>query len=267
MTAHEERVSGRPLTIILPAYNEERNIHAALNAARDACARLDQAWEVIVVDDGSQDRSGELVEEFAKSDPRFRLISLSENSGYGAALRAGFREARGGLVFYSDCDLQFDLNELEYFIPLVDSVDAVLGFRVYRYDSVIRCMISWVYNRMVRVLFRVKVRDVDCSFKLFRREVLEAIDLESSDFFIDTELVAKARKWNFRIAEKGVRHYPRVEGESTVHASDIPRTLRTIVEIWLKLHFRRARSGAEFVKATPKLHDPLKFDWEPGATF
>jgi hypothetical protein len=125
---------------------------------------------------------------------------------------------------------------LRYFIPVMDRTDVAIGFRVYRYDPVLRCLLSWVYNRMVSVMFRARVRDVDCSFKLFRREVLEAIDLESSDFFIDTEMIAKTRKWNFRIVQKGVRHYPRRAGESSVRASHIPRTLAVVARMWLRMY-------------------------------
>ena len=97
-------------------------------------------------------------------------------------------------------------------------------------------MVSWVYNRLVRVLFRVRVRDVDCAFKLFRREVLDKVTIECENFFVDTELVAKARKWNFRIAEKGVRHYPRLAGETTVQASDVQRTLWEIGRMWRSIY-------------------------------
>ena len=112
----------------------------------------------------------------------------------------------------------------------------MIGFRVYRYDSVLRSMISWVYNRIVGVLFRVRVRDVDCSFKLMRAEVRTSFRFRPDDFFIDTEIVACARKWNFRIAQKGVRHYPRVAGETTVHPSDVLRTLRTIARMWRRIY-------------------------------
>ena len=101
----------------------------------------------------------------------------------------------------------------------------------------LRSMLSWVYNRLVRVLFRVQVRDIDCSYKLFRREVLEKITIESDDFFVDTELVAKARRWNFRLLEKGVRHYPRVAGETTVRASHIPETLGRVAVMFKGIHF------------------------------
>jgi dolichol-phosphate mannosyltransferase len=187
---------------------------------------------------------------------------LPENRGYGAALRAGFHEARGDLVFYTDADLQFDIRELRYFLPLMSAADVAVGFRVYRYDAVLRCMLSWTYNRLVRVLFRVRVRDVDCSFKVMRREVFERIDLETTDFFIDTEIVAKARKWNFRIVEKGVRHYPRMAGQSTVRAGDIPRTLRTVGRMWARLYVRLPSTTRHREPVCPHEHDAI-----PALTF
>jgi glycosyltransferase involved in cell wall biosynthesis len=242
---HDESVVSGPwpdwvtpssLSIVLPAYNEEHNIEGALEEACEVAASVAPAWEVIVVDDGSRDTTAQRIAQIGKRQPRVRLISFPENRGYGAALRAGFHAARGDLIFYTDSDRQFDLSELRYFLPVMDRTDVAIGFRVYRYDPVLRCLLSWVYNRLVSVVFRARVRDVDCSFKLFRREVLEAIDLETTDFFIDTEMVAKARKWNFRILQKGVKHYPRRAGESSIRASHIPRTLRIVALMWLRIY-------------------------------
>lgn len=245
------------ISIVLPAYNEEDNIDTAVGAARTACSPLTKRWEVIVVDDGSSDTTAARVGAIAAKDHRISLITFPENRGYGSALRAGFRAARGDLIFYTDSDLQFDMKELRYFLPLMETADVALGFRVYRYDTVLRCILSWIYNRMVRVLFRVKLRDVDCAFKLFRREVLEAIDLETVDFFVDTELVAKACKWNFRIVEKGVRHYPRAAGQTTVRASDIPRTLRTVARMWARIYLRLGRRGRRIEPVCPRVHDEI----------
>jgi dolichol-phosphate mannosyltransferase len=195
-------------------------------------------FEIIVVDDGSTDGTSDALGDLLiEHHPTLRVIRHRVNSGYGAAIRTGFVNSRSRLAFYTDSDRQFDIAELEWFLPLVADHDVVIGFRVYRYDSVLRCILSWFYNRLVRVLFRVRVRDVDCAFKLFRREVVDKITIESTDFFVDTELVARARKWNFRIIEKGVRHYPRLAGETTVHPSDIPRTLRAVGRMWRRIYF------------------------------
>jgi dolichol-phosphate mannosyltransferase len=225
------------VSVVLPAYNEEPNIEAAVEQALDCLPRVADEFEVIVVDDGSTDGTATALGPLlAEHHPRVRLLRHERNQGYGAALRTGFSRARHDYVFYTDADRQFDIAEIAYLLPLMREYDAVVGFRVYRYDSPTRLVASMVYNWIVRILFRVRVRDVDCSFKLFRREVIDKITIECTDFFVDTELVAKARKWNFRIVEKGVRHYARVAGETSVRASDVPRTLRTIVRMWQRIH-------------------------------
>jgi glycosyltransferase involved in cell wall biosynthesis len=225
------------LSIVLPAYNEQLNIEEAVRKAVAGAAAVAEDFEVIVVDDGSTDGT---IEEtrllIGKLGSCVRLLSHGSNRGYGVALRTGFIHARSDYVFYTDADNQFDVAELEYFAPLMEDADVAVGFRVYRYDSTYRLVSSWGYNVLVRLLFRVRVRDVDCAFKLFRREVLDQITIESENFFVDTELIAKARKWNFRIVEKGVRHYPRSAGETTVDASDIPRTLATVLGMWRRIH-------------------------------
>jgi glycosyltransferase involved in cell wall biosynthesis len=242
------RVHG--LSVVLPAYNEEANIGPMIEAALDVLPGLAEQYEIVVVDDGSRDATAKVAEDWVeRHHPAVRLLRHPRNLGYGAAIRTVFQHARGDLVFYTDADRQFDLAELGYFLPLVADHDLVIGFRVYRYDSVLRSIISWFYNRLVEVLFRVRVRDVDCAFKLIRREVLDRITLQSDDFFIDTEIIACARKWDFRIAQKGVRHYPRVAGETTVQYSDIPRTVRTVLHMWRRIYRPSAtqRSEAEAI--------------------
>lgn len=226
------------LSIILPAYNEEENLCTAVTRALGVVEKLARNYEVMIVDDGSNDGTAALAQELAAQNyPRVRVLRQPVNQGYGAALRAGFRHSRYELVFFTDSDNQFDISELKYFLPLADQFDMVTGFRVYRFDPVLRSMLSWIYNRIVGLLFRVRVRDVDCAFKLMRREVVSQITVESNNFFVCCELLAKARKWNFRIAEKGVRHFPRTAGESRVRASDIPRTLSTLIRMWQRIYF------------------------------
>jgi dolichol-phosphate mannosyltransferase len=234
----ERDASSGSLSIVLPAYNEQANIGRAVEQAIATASRLVAKYEVIVVDDGSKDRTGAVVEELVRRHrPNVRLITHKPNLGYGAALRSGFKHARYDFVFFTDSDNQFDITELEYFLPLMSDYEMVTGFRVYRYDTVVRSMLSWIYNRLVGVMFRLRVRDVDCAFKLMRREVVQQVTIECDNFFVNTELLAKARKWNFRIAEKGVRHYPRTAGETSVRPSDIPRTLATIFKMWRRVYF------------------------------
>jgi glycosyltransferase involved in cell wall biosynthesis len=230
------------LSIILPAYNEDGNVALAVSRAMTVASSLAHNYEVVVVNDGSSDRTPQIMRALVEEHyPRVRLVSHTRNKGYGAALRTGFSRARYGFIFFTDADNQFDISEIQYFLPLMGQYDIVTGFRVYRYDTVLRSMISWLWNRLVGLLFRVRVRDVDCAFKLFRREALEKITVECDNFFASAELLARARKWNFRIAEKGVRHYPRTAGETTVRPSDIPRTLREVARMWQRIYFPNRR--------------------------
>lgn len=216
----------------------ERAVTHALEVLRG----LTDQYEVIVVDDGSTDGTAEIARRLvAQHHPRARLLIHRPNKGYGAALRTGFGCARYSLVFFTDCDNQFDIAELVYFVPQMEHYDVMTGFRVYRYDTVVRSILSWIYNRLVAILFRVRVRDVDCAFKLFRKEVLDQISIETDNFFVNTELLARARKWNFRIGEKGVRHYPRIAGETSVRASDIPRTLVEVARMWRHIYLPNRR--------------------------
>jgi len=232
----------RRISIVLPAYNERESLPVAVERTIAAITDLVSEFEVIVVDDGSTDGTHEVALELLRElHPKVRLAVHPANRGYGAALRTGFALARFDLVFYTDSDNQFDVGELQHFLPLIDEYDVIVGFRVYRYDAVLRSILSWVYNRIVSILFRVRVRDVDCSFKLFHREVLEKIVIECDDFFVDAELVAKARRWNFRLLEKGVRHYPRMAGETTVRASHITETLKQIALMWRRIYFPSRR--------------------------
>lgn len=225
------------ISVVLPAYNEEASIEPAVRRALAALEEIGAEHEVIVVDDGSRDRTAEVARALVDAHaPRVRLLSHAANRGYGAALRTGFSHARHELIFFTDSDNQFDVSELRYFLPLMDRYDVLTGFRIYRYDPVLRCVISWCWNRLVGILFRLRVRDVDCAFKLFRRDVRERITPECDNFFASAELLAKARRARLRIGEKGVRHYPRAAGETTVRASDVPRTLREVARMWWRLH-------------------------------
>ncbi len=225
------------ISVVLPAYNEEDSVGDAVRRAVETLPTLALNWEVIVVDDGSRDRTADVMTKILEDHyPRVRLLRHEINLGYGAALRTGFSRAKYDLIFYTDSDNQFDIAELADALPMMATHDVLLGFRVYRYDSAVRGFVSWGYNVLVRVLFRVRVRDVDCAFKVFRREVLDKIDIETTGFFVDTELVAKARKWNFRLVEKGVRHYPRMAGETTVVPGDVSRTLKVVAQMWQRIH-------------------------------
>jgi glycosyltransferase involved in cell wall biosynthesis len=254
------------ISIVLPAYNEAESLPIAVERAVAAMGELVSEFEVIVVDDGSTDETLEIARELMSThQPHVRLAAHPVNRGYGAALRTGFALARCDLTFYTDADNQFDPSDLKHFLPLIDEYDLIVGFRVYRYDTVLRSFASWGYNRIVSLLFRVRVRDVDCSFKLFRREVLEKITIECDDFFVDTELVAKSRRWNFRLLEKGVRHYPRLAGETTVRPSHVIATLREVGVMWKRIYFPGRRHLARMAQERQD-DEQLEILLAPGST-
>lgn len=220
------------LSIVLPAFNEEENIAAAVGRCFSVLEQLGVAHEVIVVNDGSADATSSICKKLAEENSRLRVIDFERNKGYGVALRTGFLAARFRHVFYTDSDNQFDVSELKYLLPIIDTYDLVVGFRVYRYDRPMRLFLSWGYNLLVRLVFSIRIHDIDCAFKLFRREIFDEMQLEANDFFIDTEIVVKAKRLGYRLNEVGVRHYPRMAGKTTIRPSDIPRTLRTLLRIW-----------------------------------
>jgi glycosyltransferase involved in cell wall biosynthesis len=227
------------LTIVLPAYNEEDSIELAVRSAANAVTALVESYELVVVDDGSHDGTGECLRRLSEEiGPTLKVITHPSNMGYGAALRTGFLQADGRHIFYTDSDNQFDLAELHDFLPLMADWDAALGFRMDRQDPFHRRFVSKCYNALASVAFGMSVRDLNCSFKLFRREVLEGIELESDNFFIDTELVVRLHRAGWRYTQKGVHHYPRTAGRSTVRPSDVPRTFLALARIWAKLGFR-----------------------------
>jgi glycosyltransferase involved in cell wall biosynthesis len=226
----------KALSVILPAYNEEGNIERAVRSSAEAVAPLVRDYEIVAVDDGSGDRTpailGRLKEEMGD---RLAIVTHETNLGYGTALRAGFEAARGRLVFYTDADNQFDLEELVDFLPLMKDYDAVLGYRVGRQDGSFRLMVSNGYNALASFAFGMSVRDLNCSFKLFRREALTSLHLEEDHFFIDTEIVVQLHRAGYRYTQRGVRHYPRTTGKSTVKFSDVPFTFAALLKLWVKL--------------------------------
>jgi dolichol-phosphate mannosyltransferase len=221
-------------------YNEEANIERAVREASTAVQPLVAEHEIVVVDDGSRDGTREKLTGLADVfGDRLRVIRYDTNKGYGAALRGGFQAARGDLVFYTDSDNQFDLRELAGFLPLMTEYDAVLGYRIDRKDPWIRKFVSAGFNALSSLAFGIAVRDLNCSFKLFKRPQLQALPLSSSDFFIDTEMVARIHHGGWRYTQRGVSHFPRTAGRSTVKPSDVPRTLASIARMWVRLRSER----------------------------
>ena len=219
------------LSLILPAHNEEPNIEYVVRQAMDVLPTVFQDYEVIPVDDGSHDRTGEIIDALAAEDSHVRPQHHPKNRGYGAALTTGFQAATGDYLMFMDSDRQFDIQDITRLAPYVGKYDIVAGYRIKRNDPFYRFLIGSSFNQMVKLLFRVNLRDIDCGFKVFRADVLRDMNLTSPGALINTEIHAKANVQGRSLVEVGVNHYPRLEGEQSgasiqVMARAIWETLR-----------------------------------------
>jgi glycosyltransferase involved in cell wall biosynthesis len=240
-----DAVPARPrLTFFFPAFDEEENVAETVRRALAEIGPLVAgSIEVLIVDDGSTDRTPELADDLAAADPRVR-VHHQPNRGYGGALRAGFEHASGELIGFSDGDLQFDLAEMSRLLERLDEtgrpVDVVIGYRIKRRDPPHRMFIAKTYNTIVSVLFGLRVRDIDCAMKLLRREVFEGLRLDTDSPFLSAELLIKLRARGERIAQVGVNHYPRAAGTNTgASFRKILRTFRDIARLRWALWTRR----------------------------
>jgi dolichol-phosphate mannosyltransferase len=220
------------LSLVLPAYNEEAGIRQAVIEADDDLAELVADYEILVVDDGSLDGTAAVVEELAGHCPRVRLLRHSENRGYGAALRTGFDAARFERVAFTDADCQFHLADLARLLPLTDCCPIAVGYREDRQDPWRRRFLSRGYNLLARTLLGTRVRDIDCALKVFHRDALAQLLPESTGFFVNTEMLTRARQLRMAVAEAGVRHRPRAKGASKVSLGAVPRTLGELLPFW-----------------------------------
>lgn len=232
--------SEREVSCVIPAFNEEECVEAAVMEALAALQNHCSRYEIIVVDDGSIDRTAEIVREISSRRPEVNLISHSSNLGYGAALRTGFSACNMNLIFYTDCDLQFDAQDISLLLPFSDKNDIVAGYRKRRADNLIRIFVSKGFNIIFRLAFCLRVRDVNCAFKLFKRDVFDLIRIESDNFFVDAEILAKAKSLKMRISEVGVTHFERRGGRATVKPSNVLSTLKQMIKIKITLLKKRA---------------------------
>ncbi|MFI5217406.1 MAG: glycosyltransferase family 2 protein [Candidatus Limnocylindria bacterium] len=203
------------LSLVFPVFDEEPNIGPLLDRALTLAPCLAADFEIVVVDDGSRDGSLAVIEARRRAEPRIRLVRHAANLGYGAALRAGLREAGGELVFFSDADLQFDLEQLATLLAHTNDFDIVAGYRQPRRDPWHRHALAAVWGGLVRGLFGLRVRDIDCAFKVFHRRVLEAIPIASVGACVNTEILVRACQAGFRIHQVAVDHRRRRAGRQT----------------------------------------------------
>ncbi len=227
------------ITVFFPCYNEQENVERTTKSALEVLNDLNADFEIIIVDDGSSDATAQIADRLADDNPCVRVIHHATNLGYGAALQSGFKAAKKQLVFYTDGDGQFDIKELPPLIGLIEDCDIVSCYRLNRQDPMMRKINGWLWTKLVCTLFRMKTRDIDCAFKLYRREIFDNIIMSSKGALIDTEILARATRKGYRVAQRGVHHYPRKAGEQT--GAKLGVIFRAFGEL-LKL-YNRIRAG------------------------
>lgn len=219
------------LSVILPAYNEEDNIKKTVSGVISNLEKNIDRFEVIVVNDGSNDSTGDIVQKLSSSDPRIILVNHLENQGYGAALRSGFVRASLDYVFLMDSDGQFDSGELERFFPYIDESAIVIGYRENRADSSIRTLNAWLYHLYIELLFGLSVKDIDCAYKVFPRIAYERIKpIKSGGALFSAEFLIKLKRVGYKIIELPVSHFPRLFGKQT--GANLKVILRMFKECW-----------------------------------
>lgn len=226
------------ISVFFPAYNDAPSLPALIGKAFAVLEASGRDYEVIVVNDGSQDRTGEVLEELrAKHGPRMRIVTHEANRGYGGALRSGFAAATKDLVFYTDGDGQYDVGELPKLLRAMGpDVGLVNGYKLERNDPRHRILIGYLYNKFARFIFGIRIRDVDCDFRLVRRDLVEQVHLTATSGVICVELVRKLELTGCNVVEIGVHHYPRLHGRSQFfRVKSLATTFYQLCRLWLKI--------------------------------
>jgi glycosyltransferase involved in cell wall biosynthesis len=205
--------SAKPnISFFCPAYNDEENIEQVVSEAAQLLEEISNQYEIIVVEDGSPDRTAQVTDALAQKYKNITVVHHPVNLGYGAALKDGFSRCRYEWVTYTDGDHQFNIQELKKMLPLLKDADMVTGYRTNRVISIKRLIQSWIFNWIIRTLFKIETKDVNCALKIFKKKALDSILIDSDSSFITAEILIKLRDRGYKIAQVGVTHYPRLHG-------------------------------------------------------
>ncbi len=230
------QVLDRKLSVVLPAHNEAENIEAVVARSRNVLTTLGVDFEIVVVNDGSYDRTGEIIDRLQNEDRRLIAVHHPVNRGYGAALRSGFAATSGELIMFMDADRQFDMSDISALLPYVPHNDIVAGYRIKRSDALYRKLYAKIFDIAVWVLFGVHMRDVDCAFKIYRGDLLRKMPLSMPGALINTEMLAIAKRMGASVVEVGVNHYPRTAGQSSGGSPRVVfRAMGETIRLWFHL--------------------------------
>ena len=233
------------LSLFFPTYKEEDNIGRVVQDAKKILQKVAVKWEIIVVNDGSSDRTKEVAEKLAKDDKqslslrggRIKLVNHPKNRGYGGALKTGFKSAKYEWVAFTDSDGQFDFSEIGKFIAKKDEADLILGYRLKRADSFLRKVYTFGWSLLARILFGLKAKDYSCGFKMIKKQVFDSVQpLVGEEKVTQIEFLVKAKKKDYRFAEVGVHHYPRLAGKQTgAKLNVVFKSILDLFKLWAKL--------------------------------
>lgn len=237
----------RGLSVVLPAYNEEAVIAGTVRRCEDVLSVLAPDYEIVIVDDGSRDRTGAIADELARANPRVRVVHNQPNRGYGGALIAGFAAVSKSLTFFMDSDGQFDIRDIAQLLPYREQgYRAVLGYREHRRDGFLRLVNAKGWNVLVSLLLGLRLRDIDCAFKLYDTALVRTFDIKSEGAMINTEMLTKLKKLGIPFVQVPVGHYPRVHGQATgANLRVIAHAFRELLRLHTKLRTWTAHIPAE----------------------
>lgn len=241
------------ISAFFPAYNDGGTIASMVITADVVLRQLGADYEIIVVNDGSKDYTDEVLRELEARFERLRVIRHEKNRGYGGALRSGFAAARKDLIFYTDGDAQYDVHELPALLAALDGADVVNGYKISRSDPLHRIVIGRLYHHVVRLAFGLRLKDVDCDYRLMRRAVFDRVTLECNSGAICVELMKKIQDAGFVIRQVPVHHYHRAYGGSQFfNVPRIVRSIRDLAQLWMRLVWQPwcARRGAAAPRPT-----------------
>jgi glycosyltransferase involved in cell wall biosynthesis len=231
------------ISIFFPAYNDENTIRPLVEGAVSLLKALAVDYEIIIIDDHSQDKTGEVADRLALENQRVKVVHHDQNRGYGGALKSGFACASKELIFYTDGDAQYDIQELKLLLPHIRDADVVNGYKIKRKDPLIRIITGKAYNLTVNALFGISIRDVNCDFRFIRKKVFDLISLESESGFICVELIKKIQLKGFKIKEVAVHHYPRKYGRSQfLRPGKLMRMSKDLLQQWWKLVIKGSKT-------------------------
>lgn len=228
------------LSVFLPCYNEEANLHRTVANVKESLNKYASKWEIILINDGSKDKTLEIANSLAQKDKRIRVINHPQNKGYGAAVKSGLYGARYQWISFIDSDGQFDFSEINQFIKtqVSTNADMVVGWYRKRRVPIFRKLNSAAWQLVVFILFGLRVKDIDCGFKLISKKVIDTVPKLESErgAFISSEFLIKAKSLNFKIVEIPVHHYPRLKGEATgAKLEVIIQSFRDLFKLWKRL--------------------------------